>query len=441
MSAVTTRRVRSIALGAALGLVLGLAPPRDVVPRGHRPAPRTRPTRSGWATSPTSRTPRRSSASRRASSRTRSATPRSSGDLQRGARRRSRRSSSDSLDVSYIGPNPTVSAFVQSRGGGPGRLRASRPVGRTSSSSPTSRSATDLEGKTLATPSARQHPGRRAPRLAEEEGPRDRHRAAAATSSIQPQDNASRSRPSRTTTIDGAWVPEPWATRLVDEGGGKILVDEADLWPDGKYVTTNLLVRKDVPRRATPTRAGAAHRPRRGGRLHQRRADSRQAEDDVVEQDRSRHRQADRPGARDRVVRQHLVHRGPDPRRRSQKSAKDAASLGLPGAVALTKADLKDLYNLKLLNKVLKKNGQPDYRAAVTAGATAPPTRGLPAGPLRPPGARPADTPAVRVREVSKVFGDTSNAGPRARQGVARPSRRASSSASSARPVAGRARC
>jgi hypothetical protein len=25
--------------------------------------------------------------------------------------------------------------------------------------------------------------------------------------------------------IDGAWVPEPWATRLVNEGGGKILVD------------------------------------------------------------------------------------------------------------------------------------------------------------------------------------------------------------------------
>ncbi len=39
-------------------------------------------------------------------------------------------------------------------------------------------------------------------------------------------------------------MPEPWATRLVTEGGGKILVDEADLWPDGKYVTTHLVVRK-----------------------------------------------------------------------------------------------------------------------------------------------------------------------------------------------------
>jgi NitT/TauT family transport system substrate-binding protein len=43
--------------------------------------------------------------------------------------------------------------------------------------------------------------------------------------------------------IDGAWVPEPWATRLVNEAGGKILVDERDLWPpEGKFVTAHLIV-------------------------------------------------------------------------------------------------------------------------------------------------------------------------------------------------------
>ena len=45
--------------------------------------------------------------------------------------------------------------------------------------------------------------------------------------------------------IDGAWVPEPWATRLVQEAGGKVLVDEKSLWPDGKFVTANLIVRTD----------------------------------------------------------------------------------------------------------------------------------------------------------------------------------------------------
>lgn len=46
--------------------------------------------------------------------------------------------------------------------------------------------------------------------------------------------------------IDGAWVPEPWATRLINEGEGKILVDERDLWPpEGKFVTGQLIVSPD----------------------------------------------------------------------------------------------------------------------------------------------------------------------------------------------------
>jgi NitT/TauT family transport system substrate-binding protein len=45
--------------------------------------------------------------------------------------------------------------------------------------------------------------------------------------------------------IDGAWVPEPYASRLVADGGGKILVDESTLWPGGKFVTTLLMVNKD----------------------------------------------------------------------------------------------------------------------------------------------------------------------------------------------------
>ena len=46
--------------------------------------------------------------------------------------------------------------------------------------------------------------------------------------------------------IDGAWVPEPWGARLLKEANGRILVDERDLWPpDGKFVTTNIIVRTD----------------------------------------------------------------------------------------------------------------------------------------------------------------------------------------------------
>src|SRR6266478_981377 len=41
--------------------------------------------------------------------------------------------------------------------------------------------------------------------------------------------------------IDAAWAPEPWAARLVHEGGGRIFLDERDLWPDHQFVITNII--------------------------------------------------------------------------------------------------------------------------------------------------------------------------------------------------------
>lgn len=45
--------------------------------------------------------------------------------------------------------------------------------------------------------------------------------------------------------IDGAWVPEPWGAKLIKEANGKIFLDERNLWPEGKFVTTHLIVRSD----------------------------------------------------------------------------------------------------------------------------------------------------------------------------------------------------
>ncbi len=42
-------------------------------------------------------------------------------------------------------------------------------------------------------------------------------------------------------SLDGAWVPEPTASKLVADGA-KVLLDEADLWPDKKFVITNIIV-------------------------------------------------------------------------------------------------------------------------------------------------------------------------------------------------------
>jgi NitT/TauT family transport system substrate-binding protein len=42
--------------------------------------------------------------------------------------------------------------------------------------------------------------------------------------------------------IDAAWAPEPWASRLVHEANGRIFLDERSLWPNGQFLTTELVV-------------------------------------------------------------------------------------------------------------------------------------------------------------------------------------------------------
>jgi NitT/TauT family transport system substrate-binding protein len=62
--------------------------------------------------------------------------------------------------------------------------------------------------------------------------------------SIKPQDNSQTLDTFKQGLIDGAWVPEPYESQLV-AAGGHILVAESSLWPNGQWVTTNVLVRKD----------------------------------------------------------------------------------------------------------------------------------------------------------------------------------------------------
>ena len=45
--------------------------------------------------------------------------------------------------------------------------------------------------------------------------------------------------------IDAAWVPEPWATILVQELGGKRLFFEEDLWPEKQFASVLLIGRTD----------------------------------------------------------------------------------------------------------------------------------------------------------------------------------------------------
>lgn len=151
---------------------------------------------------------------------------------------------SGGLDATFIGPNPAINAFAQSNG------EAIRIVAGTASGGaylivkPGITSPEDLAGKKIATPQLGNTQDVALRAWLKEQG-YETDTSGGGDVSVLPQENAQTLDTFKAGDIDGAWVPEPWATRLMNEGGGTVLVDEQDLWPEGAYVTTHLIVRTE----------------------------------------------------------------------------------------------------------------------------------------------------------------------------------------------------
>ena len=149
---------------------------------------------------------------------------------------------SGSLDVTYIGPNPTINAHVRSKGDAVRVIAGASSGGAALVVAAGIEKAEDLRGKVVASP---QLGGTQDVAL------RIWLKNAGLNVALQggdvrvlPQENAQTLETFRTGKIAGAWVPEPWVSRLVREGGARVLVDERTLWPEGRFVTTHLVARR-----------------------------------------------------------------------------------------------------------------------------------------------------------------------------------------------------
>jgi NitT/TauT family transport system substrate-binding protein len=149
----------------------------------------------------------------------------------------------DAVDITFVGPNPAINAYAKSKGEAVRVIAGSTSGGAFLVVKPEISSAADLRGKSVASPSLGNTQDVALRTWLKTKG-LTTDTAGGGDVTIAPQDNAQTLEAFQAGTIAGAWVPEPWATRLITEGGGKVLVDERDLWPDGKYVTTQLMVAK-----------------------------------------------------------------------------------------------------------------------------------------------------------------------------------------------------
>ena len=89
--------------------------------------------------------------------------------------------------------------------------------------------AADLKGKTLATPQLGNTQDVALRAWLADAGLRDRRRRRRRRHH-HPDRERPDPHPVPGRKLDGAWLPEPWASRLVLDAGAHVLVDETDLW-------------------------------------------------------------------------------------------------------------------------------------------------------------------------------------------------------------------
>jgi NitT/TauT family transport system substrate-binding protein len=150
---------------------------------------------------------------------------------------------SGALDATYIGPGPSTNAYAKSGGEAVRVISGATSGGAALVVKPEITSVADLKGKKIASPQLGNTQDIALRSYLKEQG-LETTQEGGGDVQIVPQENSQTVDTFATGTIDGAWVPEPYLSRLVNEGG-TVLVDERTLWPEGKFVTTNLLVRTD----------------------------------------------------------------------------------------------------------------------------------------------------------------------------------------------------
>ena len=148
------------------------------------------------------------------------------------------------IDATYIGPNPAINAFIKSNGEAIRIVAGATSGGASLVVKPEITDVAQLKGTSIGTPQTGNTQDIALRHYLDENGYSVDERGAGDVT-IVAQENAQNLATFQSGEIDGAWLPEPWASRLVLEAGGKVLVNERDLWPGGDFVTTHLVVRKE----------------------------------------------------------------------------------------------------------------------------------------------------------------------------------------------------
>jgi NitT/TauT family transport system substrate-binding protein len=142
------------------------------------------------------------------------------------------------IDAAYVGPSPAINGYVKSHGQALRIIAGATTGGAELVVKPSITSVAQLEHATLATPQLGNTQDVALRYFLSQHG---FHTAVTGGDvTIEPTANTTTLTLFAAGRLDGAWLPEPYASQLVAEGG-HALVDERSLWPGGSFTTTDLV--------------------------------------------------------------------------------------------------------------------------------------------------------------------------------------------------------
>jgi len=146
------------------------------------------------------------------------------------------------IDMTYVGPNPAINGYVRSNGEAL-RIIAGATSGGAAlvvRSDSGIRKAQDFHGKRIASPQMgnTQDVALRAWLKANGLKTNDK----GGDVQVIPIANPDQLTLFVKKELDGAWAPEPWASRLIREANGRLFLDERTLWPNGQFIAAHLIV-------------------------------------------------------------------------------------------------------------------------------------------------------------------------------------------------------
>jgi NitT/TauT family transport system substrate-binding protein len=146
------------------------------------------------------------------------------------------------IDIAWIGPSAALSGYTQSHGASLKIIAGATSGGAELVVNPKKiTSVADLKGKKIATPQLGNTQDVALLYYLKTHGYAENAESGAGDVSVLRIDNATTPTAYASGQIDGAWVPEPTASKLVAEGA-KVLIDERTLWPQQQFATTNVIV-------------------------------------------------------------------------------------------------------------------------------------------------------------------------------------------------------